>query len=408
MNSGTSSAWLGFAPLGERISLEPGDLRRGLSILGKGSEQLSLLLASALIETGSKVVVLDLSGRAAKQLSGYLKAVDAGRVMLDAFKIDSESPQHHGQLIASALTTLFNLPANQESILSSAVSDIAGEPGFASPSAIFDASALVSGHKATDKQEVEGRLASLQMLTTAAEGETLEETSRDGAIVCFADAASPEIGEAGAMFVMSKLLALARRSSGAPDVVILTEAHRIFRSQRFVHHSRRFQDALLSSPIGKVLVSEFDNSLDEQVAGACPLRLLSSSVWNIKEEDRMLDGTFVLQDTVRGSSVPIAPRRFEPLEGRIAFGAPPKPAPPSLTLAILEAVGTNELASKPSVAAWLSVDYDRDEIIREIDRLVRELYVTPMAPPRGLDVSMKVLHLTVMGEQELKRLKGNE
>ncbi len=408
MKSEGSSAWLGFAPLGERISLEPDDLRRGMTILGKGSEQLSLLLASALIEAGCKVFVLDLSGRAAKQLSGYVKAVDAGRVMLDAFKVDTESPQHHGQLIASALTTLFNLPANQESILSSALADIAGEPGFASPSAIFDASALVSGHKATDKQEVEGRLASLQMLTTAAEGETLEEISREGAIVCFADAVSPEIGEAGAMFVLSKLLALGRRGATAPDVIILTEAHRLFRSQRFVHHSRRFQNALLSSPMGKVLVSEFDDSLDEQVSGACPLRLLSSSVWNVKEEDRLLDGSFVLQDTVRGSSVALAPRRFEPLGGSIEFGAPPEPAPPSLTLAILEAVNTNELATKSSIAAWLSVDHGRDEILSEIDRLVRELFVTPMAPPSGLDVSMKVLHLTLLGEQELKRLKGNE
>ncbi|MDG6901180.1 MAG: hypothetical protein JRM80_04385 [Nitrososphaerota archaeon] len=152
-----------------------------------------------------------------------------------------------------------------------------------------------------------------------------------------------------------------------------------------MHHSRRFENALLSSPIGKVLVTELDGALDEQVVDSCPIRLLSSSVWNVKEEDKMLDGSFALRDTARCTSIALALRRFEPLEGGIARGTPPRPAPPSLTLAVLEAVSTNELATKPSIAAWLSVDYGRDEIIAETDKLARELFVTRMVPPSGME-----------------------
>ena len=60
----------------------------------------------------------------------------------------------------------------------------------------------------------------------------------------------------------------------------------------------------------------------------------------------------------------------------------------SVTLEILETTALNQLSTKASITAWLSVDHDADEVRTEVDRLVREGYLAPVRPEAGPQVPL--------------------
>lgn len=91
----------------------------------------------------------------------------------------------------------------------------------------------------------------------------------------------------------------------AIDTLVITHAHRIFRAQRNVNHSRTLQNFLMTSHLGKIFVTELDNKLEERITENCSVRILSSSVWNeVSEEEKLLPGSFMLQDVSSGGPSP--------------------------------------------------------------------------------------------------------
>lgn len=399
---------LGYTATGGRVALGADDFRGGVALLGRGAEELALLLGSSLSASGGRVLYLDLSGRASLGLSGYVSAVHSGLVMRDALKVDEADPRFHCQIVASALSTLFCMPAVQESILESALSTIAAEEGFVSPSAIFDAVGTVSGHKATEKQEVEGWLASVHGVEASGEDGALARALERGAVIDFSSS-PPRLGEAEAALVLAKVLSLSRKQESCGGAVVLvSEAHRLFRRSRQAGHTRRLQGSLVSSSIGKVLATELEDEIDKCAAGGCAVRLISSSVWNREGRERVLPGAFVLQRVSFGVSLPFFPCRFEPSSGAVASWGERREAPEGLTLDILETVASSSMATKASVAAWLSASYEREAVSEEIDRLVREQLVARIREnERAEGGALATLKLTQLGELELKRLREN-
>jgi hypothetical protein len=65
------------------------------------------------------------------------------------------------------------------------------------------------------------------------------------------------------------------------------------------------------------------------------------------------------------------------------------------------------MATKASVAAWLSARYDRDEVLEALDRLIGEQLVVRMKEERGAGGNLAALKLTQLGELELRRLREN-
>jgi hypothetical protein len=407
MSAKLEEVWLGFTAMGGRVVLNSEDLGGGVAVLGRGAETMALLVGSALKLSGGDVIYLDLSGRAARELSGYVRTVDSSSVMRDALKVEEKDPWFHCQIVASALSTLFCLPAAQESILESALSTIAAEEGFVSPSAIFDAVGTVSGHRATEKQEVEGWLAGVHGVDASGEEGALEKVLEGGAVIHFSSS-PPRLGEVEAALVLAKLLSLSRRwERRAGTAVIVSDAHRLFRRNRYAGHSRMLQSCLISSCIGKVLATELEAEVDERVAGECAVRLISSSVWNQEGRERILPGAFVLQRVSFGSSAPFFPRRFEPARGSAAARVEKGEPPAGLILELLETIASSSMATKASVAAWLSARYDRDEVLDALDRLIGEQLVVRMKEERGAGGNLAALKLTQLGELELRRLREN-
>src|SRR5439155_24297783 len=61
------------------------------------------------------------------------------------------------------------------------------------------------------------------------------------------------------------------------------------------------QNFLMTSHLGKIFVTELDNKLEERMTENCSVRILSSSVWNeVSEEEKLLPGSFMLQDVSSG------------------------------------------------------------------------------------------------------------
>ena len=167
-----------------------------MAIIGEGGEEIGARVAIEL-HFGRKVLVPDIAGRVATGLSGYVQTFDSGYLMKDAFKVEEEGGHLHTQLVASALATIFNLPSAQESILNSIATSIAAEQGCASPGGMYDAANLVGGFRATDKEQVEGRLGSLQLLNATGELGSIREVAKQSAVVSFSGLPTPELAEAG-------------------------------------------------------------------------------------------------------------------------------------------------------------------------------------------------------------------
>ncbi|HYW82124.1 MAG TPA: hypothetical protein VFB30_02640, partial [Spirochaetia bacterium] len=131
---------LGYMSTAGRFELSHEDLRRGISILGHGADDVATLMAYACDEAGLKTLVLDLGGRVSRRLSGYIDSYELSRFLYDALRIDEDgsAASVHGQLAASAYSCALDLSFEQEGIINAAMQIIAAERGVASPAAVSD------------------------------------------------------------------------------------------------------------------------------------------------------------------------------------------------------------------------------------------------------------------------------
>lgn len=407
MNAISSSLWLGYTPTGQKLKLGYEELLPASAILGRGANDLVALLAYGASEAGLRTIIVDLNGKVSERLSGHMQTFNASYILQDALTMDLDE-MYHGQLIASAYATILNLPATQEDILNLAVRHAASGQGdgSASPAALSDGIGTVTGFRATDKEELEGRMGTLSLMEATGNPGAVREVMGHSSLVDFSQALTLELGSASAAIFLAKMLAIVRSDVVTkPDLVIISDAYRIFRAHRVVTHSRTLRDALLTSSVAKVFASEIGDALDEQLAGACPARILSSAMWNeLSRVDHVLPGTFVLQNTAFDFEVPFLPRLFEGRSGEMKLGPDPPPAPKELTRLVLEMVASSSMATRSSLVDFIA-EYDRAMVGREIDRLCKEDFLRVMRPHKGPEGPPAVLILTPFGELELEKLR---
>src|SRR5579872_5275277 len=131
---------LGYKRESGRFEFSREDMRRGISILGQGADQLATLVAYASHEAALRTLVLDLSGRVSKKLSGYMDCYELPHFLYDTLRIDEDglAGDVHGQLAASAYSCALDLSFEQEGIINAAMQILAAELGVASPAAVTD------------------------------------------------------------------------------------------------------------------------------------------------------------------------------------------------------------------------------------------------------------------------------
>jgi hypothetical protein len=384
----TVPIWVGYGQTGGRVSLRQVELGQRLLILGRRADDMAALLAFAAREAGLNVLVLDLDGSMARQVSGYFEPYDYNCFLYDAFQLYEESPTLHGQLLAAAYTSALGLRAEEEAIMVAALHKLAQGDVRASPVVLFEALATVEGFRGFYVEKLQGRIGGLKFLESAENASLASLLPMGGSLICFSSAKYPQAMEVAAAAFLAKLLVLLAVSKSTPHLVVMNGAHRVFRSQPGVDHSNRLLTELLDSRTTFVLASDEKQFLTRSVLDAFPFKIMSSDAWNEGVEGRwkgnarqpILPNAFVVADGHFGHQRTFIARSFEARTGALRQGpAGPEPAKTpdeGLTLLLLDDVKRYEAPTRASLTEFLSGEYGTEAVQRELDRLHSQGLIT--------------------------------
>lgn len=406
MSSATSSVWLGFTRMGGRFEVKLDDLRGGIAMLGQGANRLAPLVALACHDAGLRALLLDMDGSVSDMLSGYIDEYEVSYFLYDSLRIE-ENPVVHAQLIAGAYSTSLELSFEQEASLNAIAQIIANERGVASPASLADLIQSPDSAKGRAVDRLRVRLEALRSLNLVGEKEAVKQILGKSAVLSFRNAGSPEAAETAVALFLAKLLAMlgAGEDLQKPDVIILTEANRLFKERPVFRRNPRFLTAFVSAPLPKVLASEAAYGLDKDYMDTCSVRILSSAAWNESGRGGLVltPNMFMFQNPSYGSSEVFVPREFEGRKGEARTSASLVPtADEELAKRILEELAGYEGATRASMVSFLSSEFDKDLLERALDRLQAEGYVA-VTPQEKSGRTMHGLSLTEKGRTFLSR-----
>jgi len=407
MSSATTRVWLGFTRMGGRFEVTLDDLRGGMAVLGQGANLVAPLVAYACDQAGLRTLLLDMDGRVSPMVSGYIDRYDASFFIYDSMRIE-ENPVAHAQLLAGAYSTALDLSFEQEASLNAIAQIIANEGGVASPSSLADLIQSPDAARGRAVDRLRARLEALRSLNLVGEKGAVRKVVGKSAVLNFRSAGSPEAAETAVALFLAKLLAMMDGGDfEAPDVVILTEANRLFKDRPVFRKSQRFLTAFVSAPLPKVFASDAAYGLDKDYLDTCAVRVLSSAAWNESGRSGLVltPNMFMFQNPTYGSSEVFVPREFEPRSGESRTGAPSAPsAEGELAKRILEEIAGYEGATRASLVSFLSAEFDPDLVEKTFDRLQSEGHIAVARTERpGSGRTMQGLSLTEKGWAVLGR-----
>jgi hypothetical protein len=406
MNAAKGSAWLGYRVMGGRMELGESCLRNSIAILGKGAQGVAAALVHSLVESSVRVGVVDIGVGLSSIMSGYLESFGASYVMHDSMLL-GENGQLHARLLASAYSTVLNLPSEQEDLLNAALQESALEEGEASPMGIVPMIGVVEGFKGPEKMELSGRVATLRFVESTGDPGAVRKLLSSSFIVDFSGAKTGELAEASAAIFLAKLLSLADPSAW-PDLLVVTGAERLFRSFRVPRHSSYLRTCIVGAGFGVVFAADSGHALDQPLVEGCPLRLYSGDLWNeMKGEPRALPNMFVMQNFANDSVEAFVPREFEPRAKQAKEGGAQASVGEQVERRILELVLSSEAATRTSVVSVLSPEFPAGAVAAEVDRLQREGCLAFVKFGQGRDSPSSVLVLMELGKKRLGELRGS-
>jgi len=408
MSSATSSVWLGFTRLGGRFEVKLDDVKGGIAMLGQGANQLAPLVAYACHDAGLKALLLDMDGGVADALSGYVDGYDVSYFLYDSLRIE-DNPVVHAQLIAGAYSTSLELSFEQEASLNAIAQIIANERGVATPASLADLIQSPDSAKGRAVDRLRVRLEALRSLNLVGEKDAVKQIVGKSAVLSFRNAGSPEASETAVALFLAKLLAMmgGEEEVRGPDVIILTEANRLFKERPVFRRNPRFLTSFVSAPLPKVLASDAAYGLDKDYMDTCSVRILSSAAWNDTGRGGLVltPNMFMFQNPAYGSSEVFVPREFEGRKGEAKTGASIAPtADEELAKRILEEIAGYDGATRTSLVSFLSSEYDKDLLERTFDRLQAEGYIA-VTPQERSGRTIHGLSLTEKGRTFLGRVR---
>jgi len=405
MSSATTRVWLGFTRTGGRFELTLDDLGGGMAILGQGANRLAELVAYACNEAGLNALLLDMDGRVSDSLSGYIDQYDVSFFLYDSLRIE-ENPVVHAQLLAGAYASALDLSFEQEASLNSIAQIVANERGVASPSSLADLIQSPDAARGRAVDRLRARLEALRSLNLVGEKGAVKEIVEKSAVLSFRSAGSPEASETAVALFVAKLLALLGGGElRGPDVVILTEANRLFKERPVFRKSQRFLTSFVSAPLPKVLASDAAYGLDKDYLDTCAVRVLSSAAWNHSGRGGLVltPNMLMFQHPSYGSSEVFVPREFEGRRGEAKAGATRvEEREDELEKRILEEIAGFDGATRASLVSFLSAEFDKDLLEKTFDRLQSEGYISVNQQDRS-GRRIHCLSLTDKGRAKLGR-----
>jgi len=413
------SIWLGYAPTGGRVSMRLDEMKRRLLVGGHRSGQLAALIAHACRESDIRVLVLDLDGTVSQLASGYMEHYEYTCFLHDAFRIDEEDSTRHGQLIAAAYTSAMGFNTEEEAIINSALHKLSSQDNTASPAVLFDALDSVEGFRGFYVDKLKGRVGSLKFLEAAENGSFMSVLPLGGSIISFGSAGYPQATEIASAIFLAKILAMLPNARVAPDIVMVTGAHRIFGALPRVQHRERLLMEMLGSRMTFILTSDQMHALSDTVQEAFPNKILSSDAWNDKVESRwrehshdpILPNAFVIADGHFGHQTTFIARAFEPKFEKARTGPDPTERRPNrndeLTQVVLQDIKSYEAPTRTSIIEFASGEYGTEAVEAELDRLFADgcIKLESKEPRSGGGHAMLVYTITPRGLQTLEGLQ---
>jgi len=420
--AGAASLWLGYAPTGGRVWLRFDELKRRLLIGGHSADSVASLLAYACNQAGLNALVLDADGHLAERVSGYFQTYDYTCFLYDAFQLDDEDPPRHSQLIAAAYTAALDLTSEEEAIVNAGMQQLAMKDTVASPTVLFNALEAVEGFRGFYVDKLKGRIGGLKFLEGAENASFKSLLELGNCLVTFRGTKYPQAMEVAVAIFLAKLIAGLPRAKVKPDLVIINDAHRVFRAAPRPLHSNRLLTELMDSGITVVLASDQVHAISEVVLRSFSTKLLSSDVWNERTKDYryrsttpefepVLPNAMVIEDGHFGHIRSFIPRLFEertsePRTGPVVDERM-KSADNKLTALILQDIASYEAPTRDSLLGFISAEYDPEVVKHELDRLHQQgLIELEKKAVRGGGEEMLVYSITDAGRRLLEAM-GN-
>jgi hypothetical protein len=408
MSEALEPIWLGYHRLGGRFKVTHDEIEGGIAVLGHGAAEVAALFAQACNEARLKVLVLDMDGGVSEKISGYIDTYALPYFLHDALRI-GDNANTHGQLIASAYSCALDLSFEQESVLNSVIQIIANERGVASPSSLSDLilSQSSQGISGRPVDKLKARLESLRTLNMMGEPNVVGSILQKSSVLDFSGAGQPEAAESAAALLIAKFLAIELGPSPVkPDIVILADAHRLFRARPVFRKSQRLLSTFVHASFPKMLTSESAYGLDEQFLDACAVKIVSSAVWNETSKGLILTpNMFMVRNHPYGYEEAFIPRHFEPKKGEVEGRVVDEGENADLIRIILENVQSFQDATRASLIAYLSTEFPSAEIEMTIDRLQDQGLVLIESKDVKGSPPIHTLSLTDKGKELLGRLK---
>jgi hypothetical protein len=392
--------------MGGRFEVHLDDMKGGIAMIGQGANRLAPLVAYACHQAGLKALLLDIDGGVGDSLSGYMDEYDVSYFLYDSLRIE-ENPIVHAQLVAGAYSTSLELSFEQEASLNAIAQIIANERGVASPASLADLIQAPGSAKGRAVDRLRVRLEALRSLNQVGEKDSVKHILEKSAVLSFRNAGSPEASETAVALFLAKLLAIIDRGEDVqvPDVVILTQANRLFKERPVFRRNPRFLTSFVSAPMPKVFASDEAYGLDKEYMDTCSVRILSSAAWNETGRGGLVltPNMFMFQNPSYGSSEVFVPRDFEGRKGETKTGASRVPtADEDLAKRILEEIDAYAGATRTSLVSFLASEFDKDLLERTFDRLQAEGYIT-VKPRERSGRTIHELSLTEKGRTFLAR-----
>lgn len=348
--------WVGYGTGGGRATLDVGGPGSRVLLLGSRARDLASLAAISSREAGLAPLIFDLDGALAGTLSGYFDTFDYRSFLYDSFRLE-EPGAWHSQLAAAAYTAALDLSSEEEAIINAAMQQVASDGTLLSPVSLYDVMGKVEGFRGFYVDKLSGRIGSLRLFD-AVEDQTFDRLVQGNVIVDLHRAPYPQAAELSAALFIAKMLAIAH-SRGGEGLLLLTDAHRVFRASPRPMHANRLLTTLLGLHGTTIVATDQAGSLSPLLLDSCPIRICSSEVWHSSHlrTERVLPGGFVLQDSRTGRAVPFIPRLVQSKTSDYASARPSRYPSPELTRLALDAVDRFPLATPESVVRYIAPEF---------------------------------------------------
>jgi len=398
--------WVGYSHEGGKASLDLGGPGSKVLLLGSRAGELASLTALSAKEAGAAPIVLDLGGSVAKSVSGYLDTYDYHSFLYDSFRLE-EPEAWHSQLAAAAYTLALDLSSEEEAIINAAMQVVASDGTLLSPVSLYDVMGKVEGFRGFYVDKLNGKIASLRLFD-AVEDQSFTRLMEGNLTVDFHTAPYPQAAELAAALFLAKILSLAHSRGTTDGLLLITEAHRVFRASPRPLHSNRLLSQLLEWPAAMVASSDQQLSMSPLLLQSCPVRVYSSDAWHSQPHlaQPVLSGSFMLHDRRNERRESFVPRRIPTKTADYVPARAGKYPSPDLTRLILEEVERFPLSTPESMVQFIAPEFLPADVSVALASLEKNGCLILEPKDSGSGPRVFSFTLTEKGRGLLKELRG--